>query len=75
MRVLVKYVVFIPDNYQGGSGAVTEFELLLDFDDNAMASQIKTAIRYRVELEVKKITHGWVDNKYQIVSSLILNET
>lgn len=74
MKVLVKYTVFIPDNYQGGSGEVKSFSLLLDFNDESMASQIKAAIRARVEIEVNKITHKWTDFRYQINSSEILNE-
>ena len=75
MKVLVKYTVFIPDNYQGCSGDVRDFELLLDFNEKVIAVHIKESIRSRIELEVKKITHGWDGYRYQIVSSLILNET
>jgi hypothetical protein len=44
MKVLVKYVAFHPDHYQGGGGKSFEFTHLLEIPDHININEVKSYI-------------------------------
>lgn len=48
MTVLVRYVQFHPDNYQGGSGKSFEFTTVVEIPDSTLVSDVWQVIHARL---------------------------
>jgi hypothetical protein len=48
MKVIVKYVAFHPDNYQGGSGKSFEFYGIVEISDEIKVSEVKLFIEQQI---------------------------
>lgn len=48
MKLLVEYIDYHPDNYQGGSGKSFEFKRVIEVDDEMKASEILPHVRSRL---------------------------
>ena len=44
MKALVKYVVFYPDNHQGGSGSHRDHKTLIELGDDLVLKDVKNII-------------------------------
>jgi hypothetical protein len=53
MTVLVNYIDFHDDNYQGGSGKSFEFEILLTFSEITRVSELLFSIENAVMLDAE----------------------
>ena len=49
MRILVQYVDFHPDNYQGGSGKSFEFEAMIVIPEEVLACDVWEEIHKQLE--------------------------
>lgn len=69
----VKFVVFHPDNHQGGSGTWMEHETFIPISSNVNLGAAETNISMKMESEVRAMTNGWGDavhfiKSYEVVS-------
>lgn len=68
MKILVKYTVFCPDNYQGGSGENLTFRKFFTFEDSLKVADLVKCIHSKIKEESLNVSHGWVDYNYKIIS-------
>ena len=66
MKVIISYVSFYWDNYQGGSGKSFELSMSLDIPDNMTACNIWEYIHERLLLKVKNERPFQQHEKYSI---------
>lgn len=55
MKVLVNFIAFYWDNYQGGSGRFSETHLLVEIEDAVCAFQIWEKIHDKIKEHLKKV--------------------
>ena len=63
MVALVEFVVFYPDNYQGGSGKLIEHQSTFKIDEEKTVAENLDYIKKELQKYTKFLTNGWQDNK------------
>ncbi len=66
MYLIVNYLVFHPDNHQGGSGVWYKHKKHLDIESSKSLMETYEAVHVNLKVETRKMTHNWDDSKYQI---------
>ena len=72
MNILVNYVSFHPDNYQGGSGESFEFTLMVRVPDSVLACQVVNLVTEQVEERASSESPFNQDHKIAIQSMTIV---
>ena len=68
MKALIKFIVFYPDNYQGGSGSYFNHSAVIDLDDGLEMRDLKELIYEKINPKVMNDTEAWDNSKYIIQS-------
>jgi len=66
MKLLIKYTIFQPDNYQGGSGKAIETRALIELDGMVEVSEIYEIVNSTLSIETKRVSNGWDSKNFTI---------
>ena len=62
MKVLVKFVEAISDNYQGGSGKIFDRQTIMELDDGMALSSIMEVVEMRLQ-DTRPVTYDVADKQ------------
>lgn len=55
MKLLVYFIAYYWDNYQGGSGKYVESKLLVEIDNNVVAYMVWEKVHDKIKLHLKSV--------------------
>lgn len=66
MKVLIKYLIFYPDNYQGAMGKHFKHEAVLIMDPSTTLDELNNTINDHLNEITLKRTNNWPDASFSI---------
>lgn len=64
MNLIVNFLVFYPNNYQGGIGSHHEHRHIATIDGDTRVGDIVDVVKKELDEITKDMTRGWDDGKY-----------
>lgn len=64
MQALVTFLIFHPDNCQGGSGAYHEHTAIIKSIEDLELRDLKEKIHEEITIKMNECTPNWVDRAY-----------
>lgn len=68
MTVVFKYLLFLPNNYQGGEGQWLEKKESLSFDEETTLEQLQITIENLINSKQRSIAKNWKDSSATLLS-------
>jgi len=66
MKAYIKYIIFCPNNYQGGSGSYFEHSTMLDLDPDLEFRDLHELIDDKIRPIMVENSHNWQGGSYSI---------